>query len=501
MKRVLIGSMHHESNSLSPIISGENDFVVYHGAEIYEHLVHNSSITGVIQRLKEAGYEMVPSIFMSAVPNGEVDRDFYLRCKAELLETARKANAEAPLDAITLSLHGSMRVHDFGEAEGPLLEELRADFPNIPIYCSLDTHTTMTEKMFVNADGFVAYKEAPHIDEFETGYHAASLTVRALEEGLPAYRAWVRVPILIAGEQSSTVTEPMKSLIAEVREREKQADILADSYLMGFPWSDNADGAVGALVVARTAEAAKNEALYLAQKIWDIRHNFTFTSETYPEKEAINVAFQAVAVGEPTPIYLSDSGDNPTAGSSSDCTGFLSLLMADARTDTLRNPVIFGGIYDPEAALACQGHEGEELTLTFGAKFDQKTTQPITASGRVMRAIPHWQGSKKPCAIALFRTQGVDLVLASGHIGYTSPDLFRDLGREPLDADLVVCKLGYLDTNQAAVAKRGIMALSKGSTNEDLASIPYQNLRRPIYPLEDNFAFDPQKELHSAVSR
>ena len=96
---------------------------------------------------------------------------------------------------------------------------------------------------------------------------------------------------------------------------------------------------------------------------------------------------------------------------------------------------------------------------------------------------------------ALFRTGNVDIVLAEKHIGYTSPEVFSDLGRDPHNAQIVVCKLGYLTAAQAAVAKRSIMALSRGSTNEDLASIPYEKTPRPIFPLDDAFHYDPRDNL------
>ena len=103
-----------------------------------------------------------------------------------------------------------------------------------------------------------------------------------------------------------------------------------------------------------------------------------------------------------------------------------------------------------------------------------------------MAYLPGWNkfpGNRSD--IALFRTQGVDVVLAEKHIGYVIPDVFRDLGREPGDADLVVCKLGYLTADQARVAKRSIIVLTKGSTNEDLATLPYCRTPRPIFPLDE----------------
>lgn len=493
MKRILVGAMNHESNSFNPIIAGEADFQVLRGTAVLARRKNNDTLTGILDTLEKAGYEPVPTVYASAVPNGLVDKAFCEKLRQEILERAASAG---PIDAVCFALHGSMTDSALEEAEGPLLAGLRDIFPDIPIFVALDMHATMTEKMHRNANGFVGYKCAPHTDQTETGVHAAKMTIAALERDVKAKSAWVKVPILIAGEQSSTTVQPMIGLIQALREVEAKEGILAASYLMGFPWCDNPHSAVGVYVTADSKELAKQEALALAQKIWDTRHAFCFQTETYSEQEVLDKAFEAIQKGEQTPIYLSDSGDNPTAGSSSDCVGFLKCLLDDPRTALLSSPALFGGIYDPEATLGCRGKVGQEVTLTFGAKFDRVTTTPITATGKVMAYFEQWDkfpGNKSD--IALFRTGNVDIVLAQKHIGYTSPEVFSDLGRDPHDAQIVVCKLGYLTAAQAAVAKRSIMALSKGSTNEDLASIPYEKTPRPIFPLDDDFDYDPCANL------
>ena len=495
MKRVLVASMHHESNSFNPIVAGEKDFHVRQGADSLRGLQGNDPLFGIVKTLRDRGYEVVPTLAAGAVPNGEVDRDFYLRLKSEILRMARQARDEGPIDAVTLDLHGSMRIKELGDAEGYLLEELREIFPDIPLFCALDMHTTMTRRMHENCDGFVGYKCAPHTDRFETGVHAARMTIAALEEGVRARSAWVKIPLLIAGEQSSTTVQPMIDLINALRETEKQEGVLAASYLMGFPWCDNEDSSAAVYVTADSQDLAEREALRLAELMWGRGGGFCFQTETYPEAEALDTAFRAVEEGHALPIYLSDSGDNPTAGSSSDCTGFLKRIMDDPRTDKLRSPVLFGGIYDPEATRACRGRVGQKLTLRFGAAFDQETTRPITAEGTVMAYLENWEKSPLGSDLALFRTCGVDIVLAEEHIGYTFPDVFAALGRDPGEADIVVCKLGYLTDAQAAVAKRSIMALSKGSTNEDLRSLHYTKVPRPIFPLDSDFTYVPEENL------
>lgn len=496
MKRILVGAMNHESNSFNPIIAVESDFLVLRGEAVLARRKQNDTLTGILDTLEQAGYQPVPTVFASAVPNGLVDKDFCTQLRQEILSMAEKALEDGPIDAVTFALHGSMTNSELEEAEGPLLEDLRKLLPGVPIFVALDMHATMTERMHRNADGFVGYKCAPHTDQTETGVHAAKMTIAALEQGVQAASAWVKVPILIAGEQSSTTVQPMLRLIAALRDTEAKPGILAASYLMGFPWCDNPHSGVGVYVTAESSQLAQAEALRLAQLIWDTRHRFCFQTETYQEQQVLDVAFEAIAKGEATPIYLSDSGDNPTAGSSSDCVGFLKKLLDDPRTKALPSPALFGGVYDPDATLACKGHVGEEIALTFGAKFDKVTTAPITATGTVMAYIEGWDkfpGNKSD--IALFRTGNVDIVLAEKHIGYTSPAVFSDLGRDPKDAQIVVCKLGYLTAAQAAVSKRSIMALSKGSTNEDLATLPYKRTPRPIFPLDTDFPYHPAENL------
>lgn len=498
MKRVLVAAMSHESNSFNPIIAGESDFQILRGEELLHRRAANDALTGILNTLEAAGYTPVPTLFVSAVPNGLVDRKFCDRIREEILTIARQEQATAPLDAVTLALHGSMTTTDLADAEGLLLEGLRQILPEAPIFCSLDMHATMTRRMYRNADGFVGFKCAPHTDRLETGIHAAKMTIRALETGRKACTAWGKVPLLIAGEQSSTTVEPMRGLICELRRTESLPGIWAASYLMGFPWCDNPDSGCAICVTADTQAQADREAVRLSELLWNTRKKFCFQVETYSETTALDIAFDALSAGAETPIYLSDSGDNPTAGSSSDCVGFLKRLMDDPRTDALRTPVLYGGIYDPEATLRCKGNVGKELTLTFGARFDTETTAPITAKGTVLAYLPDWDkfpGNRSD--LALFRTHGVDVVLAEKHIGYVSPAVFRDLGREPGEAELVVCKLGYLTAEQAKVAKRSIIVLTKGSTNEDLATLPYRRTPRPIFPLEECETYTPAQGLQT----
>lgn len=504
MKRVLVASFQHESNSFNPSVTKKEDFRLILGDDVYNHLSVNCPFSGIIETLLSGGVKVIPTVFANAVPHGEIDPDFFNHLMDELtarIKAAWKACSMngTSIDAVTLALHGSMRVKTIGAAEGLILARIKELIPDAPIFISLDTHATMTETMYRSIDAVAAYKTAPHIDRYETGALAATMTLSALERDARPCTAWVPVPLLVAGEQSATTVEPMAGLIDRLKEVERKDGILAASILMGFPWADTEDSRAGVLVTARSKENAKKEALALAALLWQKRAEFSFETEAYSEEEALDIVFDALNKGAATPIYLSDSGDNPTAGSSGDCVAFLDRLLKDPRRKAVSAPILYGGIYDKEAMRRLKGHVGETIEVTFGAAYDRETSTPLTRRGVVKKYLSDWRGSLVPSDLAHFFVDGVDLVLASEHIGYTSDKVFRDLGLEPEASAIVVVKLGYLTPEHKALAQRAILVLTKGSTNEDLVSLDYQKVPRPLYPLDRTFEFVPKAHEISTI--
>lgn len=482
-KRVLVGGLHHESDTFNPIITNEKDIWVRRGDEL---LVgeREDSISGAIATLLKAGYEVVPTLIARAVPNGEWDTDYYLQLKSELLDTLK---ASLPVDAICLSLHGSMRVKDIGEAEGDLLEAIREICPDIPIFSSLDMHATMTVRMLKYCDGYVGYKCAPHTDTYETGVHAANMTINTLEKGLSPKMSAVHIPILIAGEQSETSVAPMDKLISVLREYEKKTGVMAASYLLGFPWADTGENGVTALVVVEDdQESADTYAQELARLFWDTRHEFKFYNETHESADALVAAWDSIRKGI-YPVVISDSGDNPTAGSSQDVTNFLKQIIADPNLSTLDPPLCYQGIYDPEiVSKAITVGVGGVVEGKLGAKFDTRTSTPLDIEARVKAVKEKWEGAQGN-DLALLDVDGVDVVVTGGHVGCYDPEMMRVLGVEPEKCQAIVVKLGYLEPEIRAIAKRSMMALTDGSSNEVFARLPYVKLTRPIFPLDGDF--------------
>ena len=488
-KRVLVGGMHHESDTFNPITTGIDDIWVLRGKELLESK-GQSSVCGAIATLKSAGYEVLPALIARAVPNGEWDKDYYLKLKGEFLQAIKDA---LPLDALCLSLHGSMRVREIGEAEGDLLEDIRKICPDIPVLSSLDMHATISDRMLKYVDGYVGYKCAPHTDTYETGVHAANMTIQTLEKGANPVLEAVKIPFLIAGEQSETSVQPMKKLIAVLREVEKEKGIMAASYLLGFPWADTADNGVTAMVVADgDRELARKKARELAQLFWDTRSEFCFYNETRECADALEQTKVAVKEGT-CPVVLSDSGDNPTAGSSQDVTNFLKMIIADPVLSSLEPPLCYQAFYDPKLVEAAfKAGEGNTVSGTLGAAFDKVKSSPITVNAKVKKLCKAWAGAQNS-DMALLDVQGVDVVVTSKHVGCYDPEMMQALGVEPEKLKVIVVKLGYLEPEIRAIAKRSMLVLTDGSTNEIFTRLEYKELPRPMYPFDKDMSWSPGK--------
>jgi microcystin degradation protein MlrC len=499
--------MNHESNSLNPIITGEDDFIVFRGGEITgKGMLPYYSSTGIINTLREAGAEIIPTVLARAVPNGVVSGAFYQKIKNEMLDMAKEAKAKGPVDGICLALHGSMKVEDGSGgsfcAEGDLCSALREILPDIPFTAALDMHATITPELLKAVDGFAGYKTAPHIDCIETGAQAASMLLESLETGKKLYTASVSLPIMIAGEKSETDAEPMKTIMDACREKEKEAPIKAASVLLGFPWADAEQNAVtvlvsaidapasaGATASADTKASADSAAAGLARLFWRHRKDFRFSVEFYNSRESMAQAYKAVLEKNERPVFVSDSGDNPTAGAAGDATDLFEAILETIDTaDKLPTPLLFSGFYDAPASAACiKAGEGAEIDITLGGNWDKTDGKKIPLRVKVKKISGNFGPYKSNLVLLSWRN--LLITVTSKHIGFSEEELLPALGVNPADYCLVALKIGYLEPCFKSIAARAIMATSRGCSNEVLESIGYKKVRRPIFPLDYDTAW------------
>ena len=472
--RVAIGGFGHETNTFSPLRTGYDDFRFVRGTAILDERLG--------QPWQAEGVELFPTLVASAMPGGLVRKATYMQIKEELL---RELQAIRPLDGVYLDLHGAMEVEEIGDGEGDLVQAVRALVgKDTLISVSLDLHGNISPVLVDNADILTAFRTAPHRDDQETRRRALALLVRALREGFKPAAVLIKPPLLLAGESAVTEVEPAKSLYARLVEIDRVPGIMDASLLIGCAWTDSIYTSTSIIVVAeRDKELARQQAVKFAREVWARRHDFGFGVEVASVDEAIQ---RAMAASE-QPVFISDSGDNVTAGGAGDIPLFAERLLVLGANDALVT-----GLTDPEAVQQCAAvGEGAEVRLSIGGKLDQVNGKPLTVTGRVHHLSTAPADHGKTPTTAVVRVGGVSIVLTVDRRPFADRASIAATGVDPMRQKMVVVKQGYLFPDLYDHAPRAIMALSPGATSLRLEALPYRKLPRPIFPLDSDFTWEP----------
>ena len=184
------------------------------------------------------------------------------------------------------------------------------------------------------------------------------------------------------------------------------------------------------------------------------------------------------------PVFVSDSGDNPTAGSTGDATEcFEALLKQKEALKALPTKVLYSGFFDKAAVEKCfEAGEGASLEITIGGTWDKINGKKIPCSVKVLKLVENYGVYNS--RLALVEMGDIRIVLTSNHIGFGDEELLPSLDVNAEAYCIVIVKLGYLEPCFQKIAKRAILAESKGCSNEVLETLDYPQTPRPIYPLD-----------------
>jgi len=465
--RVAIGGVGHESNTFNPLYTGIEAFRIVEGEALLED--------AAARFLVGEGVEVVPTIYARALPSGIVKREAYLQLKDELL---RRLSDVGEVDGLCLFLHGAMEVEEIGDGESDLVKGVREVVGEEPlISVSLDLHGNIHPSLIETADMLTAYRTAPHVDTAETRVKAARLLLHSLKRRVRPVPVMVKPPVLLPGELVVTDVDPAASLYSSLNAIDRTPGILDSSLLVGMAWADSPQASASAIVIAdgkRNEGKAYFKACKLAEAYWNSREEFHFEVEAGPIDEMIKLA-KSSSQG---PVFISDSGDNVTAGAPGDVPLIVERLLALGVEDA-----VVGGILDPEAVRLCRdAGVGNNLKVEVGGKIDRVNGYPLEVEGRVLKLTDDG---------AVLRAGGVDIILTSRRRGWTTLEAFRDFGIDPAERKIVVVKLGYLTPDFKRVAKLALLALSPGCTNQLIERLEYKRVRRPLYPLDKGFSWRP----------
>jgi len=430
------------------------------------------------KRAKRNGFTLIEGSCFAASPAGTVNRRDYEFMRDEVLEQIRAA---MPLDAVVLGLHGAMVAHGYDDVEGDILERTREIVGDkCVIGVELDPHCHLTLKRLRNANLIVLYKEFPHTDVVDRAEDLLTLVLRTVRGEIK--------PVMSVYDCRQIGSYPtqfplMRAFVDKLYALEGKDGILSVSVAHCFPYADVPELS-GRILVIADGDKAKADALAtrLGEEFVSMR------GKTMPEfftvEEGVRVAMEAPE----GPIVIAEPSDNAGGGAPSDNTTILRELIARGAQSAAVGP-----IWDPVAVALCfDAGEGARFPLRFGGKIGPASGIPIDAIVEVTKLATNcWQDfdpSRVPLGdCAAVKVNGVEAVLITKRTQAFGLDLFRNVGIEPTQRKILVCK----STNHFAaafgpIAKRVIYVDSDAPLSRDYRKIPFTKVQRPIWPLDEH---------------
>jgi microcystin degradation protein MlrC len=485
-RTVLLGGLYHETHTFLSRRTTLADFeamAVNIGPDIVANNLGNQSPTdGFLSHALGKGWEIVPTIQMTAMPSGTVED--------EVLEVFRRhffpvfeENLDR-LDGIFLILHGAMVSAGSDDPEGELLRDIRGVLTrrgiDVPVVGVLDLHANVSQAMIDNSTCLVAYRENPHNDARETAVRAARIfdelmTTPGMSQ---VHRAteWILPPTGVG-----TADDPMKAVLAAAREIEaRDKDIVNINVMAGYSYADVPDCGFSLAAATRGDPAVASG--YLDELVDVLERQI---EKAYPKDADLGEVLAKIDGLPPGngPVLLVEPADNIGGGTPGDATDLLGPLLATGRKG------IVAVIADPGAVAECAAAGlGANVSLTIGAKTDQHHGSPLPFTGRVRNLtdgkfelenkrshLASMLGSHAdmgPCAVV--ENEQAVVLLTSRKMPPMDLGQVHSQGVRPEDASYVIVK--------AAVSHRDAYnPIMRATFNVDSAGLCTSNLRRLPY--------------------
>lgn len=474
LPRIAIAGLGIESSTFSPALTQEEAFHAKYGEQVYTSYPFFATDSPL--RMQAV---WVPALVGKSLPGGAVTREAYESLVGKILDSLKK---NGPFDGLFFDIHGAMSVVGLEDPEGDLITRIRQVIGNKTlISTSMDLHGNVSWRLARHTDLITCYRMAPHEDAMETKRRAVQNLVDRIKsgKGKPAYKAWIPIPVLLPGEKTSTRIEPAKTVYQAVAPASQQPGVIDAAIWVGYAWADEPRNHAVVMVTGDDKAVVTRTAEQLARSFWEARKGYSFVAPTGDLKECLDKALASTK----HPFFISDSGDNPTAGGAGDVTWTLTQILARPEFRSADGPsLIYASIPGPDLVeKAIAAGVGKEVDGLAGAKVDARYAPPVRLKGTV-EAIVH--GDRDAVVEVVVRVGSVHVIVTQKRKPYHKEADFTRLGLNPRKSDIVVVKIGYLEPELYNMRADWLLALTPGGVDQNLERLPYKHIQRPMFPLD-----------------
>ena len=489
---IVIAQMSHETNTFSPVVTdlgrfarrgGDGPLAGPQALDVFRGTA--SCVGGYLKVAEAAGATVSIPIAGDANPSGPVEDDAFDSMADRIVDAVR-----AGCDGLMLDLHGAMVTRSHEDGEGELLRRIRSVAPELPIAVALDLHGNLFPEMVERATVVTGYHTYPHIDMDGTAERAGRILLETLAGRVTPTMVWGNAPMLPHVMRQGTDDFPNSELQKRAQAIEAEG-ALAASVFAGFPHADISQAGLSVVVVsdgdAARAAAWRDE---LLDSAWENREAFVYRVDPLEESVA-----RARSLGEQGgPVVLLDHYDNCASGGTMDTTEVLAEILRQGLED-----VAFFGFFDPAVVETMDAvGEGASVTVELGARLPMPAlelqSKPLTLTGRVKQlgdgSFPATVAMNRGLTLNMGRcgvlsVEGVDIVVISRHLEPFDPGCFRALGIEPTERRFLALKSRvHYRVGFKPIAKAIVECAGLGVCTSDYSEVTFENVRRPIYPLD-----------------
>ena len=489
-KTILFCGFHQETASFNPVLSTEENFrkfvCEWEGESMLRRFRGSKTpMGGMMAAVEEAGFTLRGSAYLRAYSGGPVQQELVDR----FLDRVRQdLQTIGPVAGVMVALHGATQSDGSDDVSGDVLTAIRAMVgEDTVIAASADLHANVTERMMRAADFISGYQTYPHLDQFETGYRAASLAVRRLQ-GESVRMAWTALPQMAPASGYTTETGGLKRLMDRAHALVAEGRIVDFSIFQVQPWLDVNCSGSAVVVAAADEETAKAVADDLAAEEFTLREELQ-GSRLWTIEETVRAALENT---EDKPVILVDSADSPGAGSNGDSAEVLRCLLP--HRDTLRAAVAVVDTAAVEKAFALG--VGARADFTLGASIAPDLSAPVTVENCTVKSLHGGEyiiegKAGRGSTVSMGRSavlQTGQLFILVCHSCSNCRDLqfYRGVGIEPTLCRLVAVKAcTSFRANYEPIAAQICNADTPGAAGVDLRSLPFRRVPQPFYPFRE----------------
>ncbi len=480
LPRIAIAGLGIESSTFSPALTDEAAFHARFGDEVFTIYPFMGSDLPMRKRAV-----WIPTVVGHSLPGGAVTREAYESLMGKMLDSLKKYG---PYDGLYFDIHGAMSVVGLDDPEGDMIARIRGVIGKGPIIStSMDLHGNVSQRLAQNTDLITVYRLAPHEDAMQTKERAVRELVERLEsgKGKPAYKAWIPIPVLLPGEKTSTRIEPAKRVFGSIDTTVGGDGMIGEEGIVdggiwvGYPWADEPRNHAVVVVTGDDETNVARAAERLARRFWDARQGYAFVAPTKPWGDCLDSALAS----HKHPFFISDMGDNPTAGGAGDVTWTLNQLLARPEFKKPDGPsLIYASIPGPDLVRkAVAAGVGGHVDGYAGAAVDSRYSPPAHLVGTVESIAT---GDRDAEVEVVVRVGSLHVIVTQKRKPYHKEVDFTRLGLQPRKTDIVVVKIGYLEPELYAMRADWIMALTPGGVDQDIEHLNYKRIGRPMFPFD-----------------